>query len=100
VTPDNGGGPTPSLVRHMMNPALLDQGVETYSQVITAVKSGQTTMTEAGPEVWMGEGNAAGHGGRLGVTNTFINSFWYLVSPISGLLIHTMTSTLSLTPER
>ena len=73
----NGGGPTPSLVQHMMTPALLDQGVETYSQMIAAVKAG-VKPGQAMPELWMGEGNAAGHGGRLGVTNTFINSFWYL----------------------
>jgi hypothetical protein len=78
----NGGGPTPSLVQHMMTPRLLDQGVATYSQMIAAVKAGATAGgggASSMPEVWMGEGNAAGHGGRLGVTNTFINSFWYLV---------------------
>lgn len=79
----NGGGPTPSLVEHMMTPSLLDQGVATYSQMIAVVKAGATAggagASSSMPEVWMGEGNAAGHGGRLGVTNTFINSFWYLV---------------------
>lgn len=73
----HGGGPTATLVQHMMNPKLLDQGVETYAQVIGAVRAG-LRPGQRPPEVWMGEGNAAGHGGRLGVTNTFINSFWYL----------------------
>ena len=64
----------------MMNPAMLDEGVSTYSQMIAAVKAGAESTNRSMPEVWMGEGNAAGHGGRPGVTNTFINSFWYLVS--------------------
>ena len=80
----NGGGPTPSLVHHMMNTTMLDEGVSTYSQMIAAVKAGAESTNRSMPEVWMGEGNAAGHGGRPGVTNTFINSFWYLVSLIAS----------------
>jgi heparanase 1 len=52
--------------------------------MIAAVKAG-IRPGQAMPELWMGEGNAAGHGGRLGVTNTFINSFWYLVSPFASI---------------
>ena len=74
----NGGGPTPSLVAHMMNTTLLDEGMLIYQDVLAAVKA--KSRPAYSPQVWMGEGNAAGHGGRLTVTNTFINSFWYLTA--------------------
>ena len=77
----NGGGPTPSLVQHMMNTSMLDEGVQTYSQMIAAVKKGTATTNLSVPEVWMGEGNAAGHGGRPGLQPVLFAAVW----PVAAL---------------
>ena len=75
------GGPKDdgALVRDMLDLDVLDNGIAVYANMVRAVA---TAPTSGGggyrPEVWMGEGEAAGYGGREGVTNTFANSFWYL----------------------
>ena len=69
----NGGGP--ELSEHMLQVALLDQQAEIYDKMLAVVRNGSSEAYR--PAVWMGEGNAAGHGGRPGITNTFANSFWY-----------------------
>ena len=76
----HGGGPSPQLIEHMMDTKLLGGdkgGTQTYSDVLRAVN--ESAPAGATPvEAWMGEGSAAGHGGRKGVTDRMISSFWYL----------------------
>eukprot|EP01051_Picozoa_sp_SAG22_P006989 SAG22_NODE_477_length_9978_cov_2.807268_4_plen_118_part_00 len=64
-----------------MNMSLLKAGTDVYADVLRAVNEsagGGAGGKGAAVQAWMGEGNAAGHGGRKGVTDRFINSFWYL----------------------
>ena len=63
----NGGGGTPQLIEHMLNTSMLNGGTDVYANVLRAAHE----TLPGGVEVWMGEGNSAGYGGRRGVTNTF-----------------------------
>lgn len=78
----HGGGPTPTLLEHMMNFTVLDIEIDAvFGDMVTTVADATAARGRGNtyyPEVWMGEGNAAGHGGRPGATNAFANSFWYL----------------------
>ena len=87
----HGGGPTPSLLQDLVNASKLDAANEVYGRMLREVEGAATDSVSSSaqptqqqrtrqyePEVWMGEGNAAGYGGRRNVTNTLANSFWYL----------------------
>ena len=67
----------PTLPDDLLNLAKIETGLECFKLMMDVVKNATKTPTTYNPEVWMGEGNAAGHGGRPGITNTLENSFWY-----------------------
>ncbi|KAL9227344.1 hypothetical protein vseg_003041 [Gypsophila vaccaria] len=68
-----GAGNDPNLVNKMLDPTYLSAISETFSAV-------NKTIEENGPwaRAWVGEsGGAYNSGGQL-VSDTFVNSFWYL----------------------
>ncbi|XP_074316953.1 heparanase-like protein 2 [Silene latifolia] len=68
-----GAGNDPNLVSKMLDPNFLNKISETFSDV-------NETLETAGPwtRSWVGEsGGAYNSGGKL-VSDTFVNSFWYL----------------------
>ncbi|CAN6441474.1 unnamed protein product [Victoria cruziana] len=68
-----GAGVDPDLKSKILNPFYLSEIAQTFKDL-------QLTIQEFGPwsSAWVGEsGGAYNSGGRL-VSNTFINSFWYL----------------------
>lgn len=68
-----GGGNDPHLARKILDPHYLSRVSKTYSDL-------QHTIQTHGPwtSAWVGEsGGAYNNGGHM-VSNTFINSFWYL----------------------
>ncbi|KAL9243260.1 hypothetical protein vseg_017169 [Gypsophila vaccaria] len=68
-----GAGNDPELVSKMLDPTYLSRISETFEAV-------NKTVETSGPwaHVWIGEsGGAYNSGGRL-VSNTFVDSFWYL----------------------
>lgn len=75
----NGGGPT--LPDDLLNLEKIEGGsdgkggLQCFKNMMSVVRNASSATYK--PEVWMGEGNAAGHGGRPGITNTLENSFWY-----------------------
>jgi len=72
----HGGGPAEQLISNLVNATKLDECMQPYKDMSFAVAT--ASRAEYAPELWMGEGNAAGYGGRPGITDTFANSFWYL----------------------
>ncbi|KAJ4961193.1 hypothetical protein NE237_021103 [Protea cynaroides] len=68
-----GPGNDPNLVKTILNPQQLSQISQTFSSL-------EDTIQQNGPwaSAWVGEsGGAYNSGGRL-VSDTFVNSFWYL----------------------
>jgi hypothetical protein len=70
----HGGGAT--LEQDMLNVTKIDAATFVYDEMVAVVR--RNASLGYTPEVWMGEGNAAGYGGRPGITNTFENSLWYV----------------------
>ncbi|KAF3775875.1 Heparanase-like protein 2 [Nymphaea thermarum] len=78
-----GAGVDPGLKSKILNPFFLSEIAQTFKDL-------QQTIQEFGPwsSAWVGEsGGAYNSGGRL-VSNTFINSFWYLDQLGIALLWH------------
>lgn len=72
----HGGPPDAQLIDGLVDPVQLDKGILDYVGMVSQVKN--ASRANYTPQLWMGEGNSAGSGGRLGITNSFANSFWYL----------------------
>lgn len=68
-----GAGVDPSLVNKILNPHHLNKISETFSSL-------QETIQTYGPwaSAWVGESGGAFNSGGRNVSNTFVNSFWYL----------------------
>ena len=69
-----GNGPTlkpADLAASFLSPAALDKAGEGVRELASAMGAG-------GPPLWAGETAAANDGGQSGLTDTFVDSFWYL----------------------
>ncbi|PKA46932.1 Heparanase-like protein 2 [Apostasia shenzhenica] len=68
-----GAGNDPKIERRIMNPQHLSQFADTFRNV-------KLTIERHGPwsSAWVGEAGGAYNSGSLLVSNTFLNSFWYL----------------------
>ncbi|WCJ35879.1 glucuronidase 2 [Euphorbia peplus] len=68
-----GPGNDPRLVSKILDPSYLSQISETFSNVAQTIK-------QSGPwsSPWVGESGGAYNSGGRHVSNTFVNSFWYV----------------------
>ncbi|VVB13642.1 unnamed protein product [Arabis nemorensis] len=68
-----GSGNDPQLVKKIMDPSYLSKVAETFKNV-------NRTIREHGPwaSAWVGESGGAYNSGGRHVSDTFIDSFWYL----------------------
>ncbi|KAJ4883243.1 Heparanase-like protein 1 [Raphanus sativus] len=68
-----GSGNDPQLVKKILDPSYLSKGAETFKNV-------NKTIQEHGPwaSPWVGESGGAYNSGGQHVSDTFIDSFWYL----------------------
>ncbi|OWM90391.1 heparanase-like protein 1 [Punica granatum] len=68
-----GPGSDPNLISKILDPNYLNRISDTFSKL-------KETIRKNGPwaSPWVGESGGAYNSGGLGVSNTFVNSFWYL----------------------
>ncbi|KAG0464966.1 hypothetical protein HPP92_019130 [Vanilla planifolia] len=68
-----GGGDDQGIVRKILDPFYLDYIVQTFKNVALTIKS-------FGPwsSAWVGEAGGSFNSGAKDVSNTFVNSLWYL----------------------
>ncbi|KAL3748558.1 hypothetical protein ACJRO7_009747 [Eucalyptus globulus] len=68
-----GGGDDPHLVSKILDPSYLSQISDTFINL-------EETIKKHGPwaSAWVGESGGAYNSGGRHISNTFINSFWYL----------------------
>ncbi|KAK4775742.1 hypothetical protein SAY87_023703 [Trapa incisa] len=68
-----GPGSDPNLVSKILDPNYLSRILDTFAKV-------KETIQKNGPwaSPWVGESGGAYNSGGLGISNTFVNSFWYL----------------------
>jgi heparanase 1 len=70
---DLGAGDDPNLISRIMDPSHLSKTTEVFSNL-------QKTVQKDGPwaSAWVGESGGAYNSGGHNVSDTFVNSFWYL----------------------
>ena len=79
-----GNGPKLDPARlnaSFLSAASLDKcgdGVRALWRALEHVRSPSSPSSSSSPSVWAGETAAANNGGQSGVTDTYIDSFWYL----------------------
>ncbi|KAI0501492.1 hypothetical protein KFK09_016437 [Dendrobium nobile] len=68
-----GGGDDKGILQKILDPYYLDYIVQTFKNVALTIRN-------FGPwsSSWVGEAGGAYNSGAKGVSNTFVNSFWYL----------------------
>ncbi|KAE8648411.1 heparanase-like protein 1 [Cucumis sativus] len=68
-----GAGDDPKLIYRFVNPTYLSQVSNTFRQLKNIIEKHAPWAS-----AWVGEAGGAYHGGGLHISDTFINSFWYL----------------------
>ncbi|KAG1366807.1 Heparanase-like protein 1 [Cocos nucifera] len=68
-----GAGVDKNLIYRVQDPSYLSQVAQTYNDIVNVIK-------DSGPwsSAWIGESGGAYNSGGKDVSNTFVNSFWYL----------------------
>ncbi|XP_050944084.1 heparanase-like protein 1 [Cucumis melo] len=68
-----GAGDDPKLIYRFVNPTYLSEVSKTFRQLKNIVEKHAPWSS-----AWVGEAGGAYHGGAYRISDTFINSFWYL----------------------
>ncbi|XP_006837041.2 heparanase-like protein 1 isoform X1 [Amborella trichopoda] len=79
-----GPGSDPNLVNKILNPAHLSQISQTFRDVWLTIKNSGPWATP-----WVGEAGGAYNSGGRDVSDTFVNSFWYLDQLGMSSIYHT-----------